>query len=111
MPLYTVTLDDAPAGHMLIVERWQDQESLTAHLETQETSAFLKKWMSTVKSDVLKYDASNERSLMDQLIGIQVTNQNFEDAAAMTHNQRPRNGANDMNAGASYGYAHHSIGW
>ncbi|SFB23152.1 Antibiotic biosynthesis monooxygenase [Lentibacillus halodurans] len=30
---YAVTLEDARAGRMLIVERWQDQESLTAHLE------------------------------------------------------------------------------
>jgi quinol monooxygenase YgiN len=62
---YAVTLDDAPAGRMLIVERWQDQESLTAHLLTQETTAFVEKWMSRMKGDVLKYDASNERSLMD----------------------------------------------
>jgi quinol monooxygenase YgiN len=30
---YAVTLDDAHAGRMLVVEQWQDQESLTVHLE------------------------------------------------------------------------------
>ena len=62
---YTVTLDDARAGRMLVAERWQDQESLTAHFERQETVTFLEKWMNRLKSDLLKYDASNERSLLD----------------------------------------------
>jgi quinol monooxygenase YgiN len=62
---YTVSLDDAPAGRLLVVERWRDQESLTAHLQTQETTAFVEKWLSRMKGSVLKYDASNERSLMD----------------------------------------------
>ena len=60
-----VAVDDAAAGRMLVVERWQDQASLTSHLETHRTATFLEKWMTRVKSDVLKYDASNERSLMD----------------------------------------------
>lgn len=62
---YAVTLEDARAGRMLIVERWQDQESLTAHFERQETVTFLKKWGNRIKSDILKYDASNERSFME----------------------------------------------
>jgi quinol monooxygenase YgiN len=62
---YAATLEDAPAERMLIVERWQDEESLAAHLQRQETTAFLKKWMSRMKGNVLKYDASNERTLMD----------------------------------------------
>jgi len=62
---YAVTLEDAPAGRMLIVQRWQDQESLTAHLERQKTAPFLKKWGNRIKIDVLKYDASDERSFMD----------------------------------------------
>lgn len=62
---YAVTLEDARAGRMLIVERWQDQESLTTHLETPKMVAFLKKWGGRLKSDLIKYDASNERSLME----------------------------------------------
>lgn len=61
---YSVTLDDAHAGRMLVVERWQDQESLTAHLEGQQAAAF-QKWLNRIKIDVQKYDALNERSLMD----------------------------------------------
>ncbi len=62
---YAVTLEDAHAGRMLIAQQWQDQESLTAHFERQETVTFLKKWGNRIKSDILKYDASNERSLME----------------------------------------------
>jgi quinol monooxygenase YgiN len=61
---YAVTLDDPHAGRMLVVERWQDQESLTAHLEGQQAAAF-QKWMNRIKIDVLKYEASNERPLMN----------------------------------------------
>jgi quinol monooxygenase YgiN len=62
---YMAALDDAPTGRMLIAERWQDQESLTAHIETQATAAFVAKWMGRMKSEVLKYDASNERAIVD----------------------------------------------
>jgi quinol monooxygenase YgiN len=62
---YAVTLNDASAGRMLVAERWQDEESLAAHLQAQETKTFLEKWASRMKSDVLRYDASNERSLLD----------------------------------------------
>ena len=62
---YTATVDDARSGRMLIAERWQDQESLTAHLESSTSTAFLTKWTKRLTSDVLKYDASNERSLTD----------------------------------------------
>ena len=62
---YTVTLDDASAGRMLVVERWRDEQSLDAHMQTQETKTFLEKWASRMQSDVLRYNASNERSLLD----------------------------------------------
>lgn len=61
---YSVTVDDASAGRVLVVERWQDQESLAPHLESLETTAFLKRWTGRMRSDVLKYDVSNARPLM-----------------------------------------------
>ena len=62
---YAFALEDARAGRMLIVQRWQDQGSLTAHLERQVTVTFLNKWGDRIKSDILKYDASNEYSFME----------------------------------------------
>ncbi|WP_083438358.1 putative quinol monooxygenase [Caldimonas brevitalea] len=62
---YAVALDDASAGRTLIVERWQDQESLTAHLDSPRVSNLLQKWMNRVRVDVSKFDASNERTLLD----------------------------------------------
>ena len=62
---YTVTSEDAAAGRLLIVERWRDQASLTAHLEAPHTAEFVSKWMNRMTNDLRKYDASNERSLMD----------------------------------------------
>ncbi len=61
---YAVTLDDAHAGRILVVERWHNQESLAAHLVGEQAAAF-QKWLNRIKIDVLKYDASDERSLMD----------------------------------------------
>ncbi|MBT2725585.1 antibiotic biosynthesis monooxygenase [Bacillus sp. ISL-75] len=62
---YAFTLEDARAGRMLTVQRWQDQESLTAHVERHETAPFLKKWGNRMRMDILKYDAMNERSFME----------------------------------------------
>jgi quinol monooxygenase YgiN len=62
---YSVTVDDVTAGRMLVAERWQDQESLVEHLERQEMEGFLNKWETRIKSDILKYDALNARSLME----------------------------------------------
>lgn len=62
---YTAALEDAATGRVLMVEKWRDQAALTAHLSTPETQAFLGKWAGKMKGDVLKYDASNERGLMD----------------------------------------------
>jgi quinol monooxygenase YgiN len=59
---YSVTLEDASAGRMLLVQRWQDQESLKAHLETPATVTFLTKWADRFKSELLQYDVSNERT-------------------------------------------------
>jgi quinol monooxygenase YgiN len=62
---YAFTLEDARAGRMLTVQRWQDQESLTTHVERHESAPFLKKWGNRMRMDILKYDISNERSFME----------------------------------------------
>jgi quinol monooxygenase YgiN len=61
---YAVALDDAPAGRMVVVEPWQDQASLTVHLEGPQTMSF-QKWMNRAKIDVLRYDASNVQPHVD----------------------------------------------
>ncbi len=61
---YAIALDDPSTGRMLVVERWRDQVALTAHLEASSTAAFVERWKDRMNGDVLKYDATNERSLM-----------------------------------------------
>ena len=34
---YAVAVDDQKLGRLLVVERWRDQQSLTAHLEAPDT--------------------------------------------------------------------------
>ncbi len=62
---YAVAVDDRSAGRLLVVERWRDQQSLTAHLRAPDTLAFVRRWQSRMHGDILKYDAANERKLMD----------------------------------------------
>jgi len=62
---YAVTIADPVAGRMLVVELWESQEALTAHLQNPATAAFLHEWSGRMQGDVRKYDAVNERSLMD----------------------------------------------
>lgn len=62
---YAVAVDDRTAGRLLVVERWRDQQSLTAHLQASDTLAFVRRWQSRMHGDILKYDAANERKLMD----------------------------------------------
>ena len=61
---YAVTLGDARAGRMVVAEPWQDQAPLTAHLEGPQTASF-QRWMNRIRIEVLRYDASNERPLID----------------------------------------------
>lgn len=64
---YSVAVADPAIGRMLVAERWQDQQSLAAHIQGRGVSEFVRKWSGRMRSDVLKYDASNERALSDQL--------------------------------------------
>ncbi|CAK7261903.1 MULTISPECIES: putative quinol monooxygenase [unclassified Shinella] len=62
---YDAALDDPGMGRLLIAERWTDQAALSAHLNTEETKAFVARWQGRMRGDVRKFDASNERSLQD----------------------------------------------
>jgi quinol monooxygenase YgiN len=62
---YDAALDDAKAGRWLIVERWTDEAALIAHLEAEDTAAFIARWRGRMQGDIRKYDAWNERSLAE----------------------------------------------
>ena len=62
---YAGALEDAAAGRMLVAERWTDQAALTAHLEAPDVRAFVQRWATRMRGDVLKFDGANERSLTD----------------------------------------------
>lgn len=56
---------DQNAGRLLIAERWSDQSALSAHLDAMDTKAFVREWRDRMQGDIRKYDAANERGLMD----------------------------------------------
>lgn len=60
---YSIALDDQASGRVLTVERWKSQDALTAHTQRPEMAEVMGKWMSRIKMDIQKYDASNERDL------------------------------------------------
>jgi quinol monooxygenase YgiN len=62
---YSTVGDSRKTGHIAVAERWQDQHSLTAHLEHEGTRAFIEKWSGRMRAEVMKYDAFNERSLVE----------------------------------------------
>lgn len=62
---YDTAVIDAPAGKLLITERWADQTALSNHLMASDTGAFINKWCNHMQSDVQKYDGLNERGLME----------------------------------------------
>lgn len=60
---YSIALDDQASGRVLTVERWRDQDALTAHTQRPEMAKVMGKWMSKIKMNIQKYDASNAREL------------------------------------------------
>jgi quinol monooxygenase YgiN len=62
---YAVSRDSADPGRLLVVERWQDQPSLTAHLDAPDTRAFVTRWQGRMRGNIRKYDAANERGVME----------------------------------------------
>ncbi|MBY2924362.1 antibiotic biosynthesis monooxygenase [Rhizobium leguminosarum] len=62
---YSAAVDDPQDGRLLVVEQWEDQASLSAHLEAADTVAFVDRWRGRMLGNIEKYDASNKRGLMD----------------------------------------------
>lgn len=62
---YDAAADDPHAARLLISERWADQAALSAHLLAADTIAFIRRWSGKMRGDIRKYDAFNERDIMD----------------------------------------------
>jgi len=62
---YTLAVDDAAQGRIVVLERWRDEPALRAHLATEHVKEFLEQVGDIVKSmDAKLYDVSNERDVM-----------------------------------------------
>jgi len=62
---YDVAVENPQKGRLLVSEYWTDQLALTAHLDANDTVAFIRRWRGRMQSNIRKFDASNERKLMD----------------------------------------------
>lgn len=62
---YDAAVDDPLSGRLLISERWVDQAALSAHLRAADTVAFVSRWSGKMRGEIRKYDALNERDIMD----------------------------------------------
>ncbi len=62
---FAVAPDRTQEGRMLVAERWRDQAALDAHLSAEDTAAFVARWRARMTSDVAKFDAANERTILD----------------------------------------------
>ncbi|MDA5641375.1 MULTISPECIES: putative quinol monooxygenase [Agrobacterium] len=62
---YDAAVDDPQSGRLLISERWVGQAALSAHLQAADTIAFVSRWSGKMRGELRKYDASNERDVMD----------------------------------------------
>jgi quinol monooxygenase YgiN len=56
---------DADTQRLRVVELWLNQTSLTAHLEADDTAAFVARWSNKMSGDMRKYDVVNPRMLTD----------------------------------------------
>lgn len=62
---YTLAVDDAAKGEIVVLERWSDEPALRAHLATEHVRVFLEQVGDIVRSmDAKLYDVSNERDVM-----------------------------------------------
>ena len=62
---YKAAVEDYQTGRLLISERWVDQDALNAHLIKTGTVEFINRWQGKMNGELFKYDACNERGLMD----------------------------------------------
>ncbi|MGC0787856.1 MULTISPECIES: putative quinol monooxygenase [Pantoea] len=62
---YNAAVEDYQTGRLLISERWLGQDALSAHLIRTDTVEFINRWQGKMKGELFKYDATNERGLMD----------------------------------------------
>lgn len=62
---YDAGVDDPHAARLLIAERWADQAALSAHLLAADTIAFVRRWSGKMRGEIRKYDAFNERDIMN----------------------------------------------
>lgn len=62
---FSCAIDNPEEGSMIMLERWRDQEALSAYLATPKVEALFAKWGSKMRNEVRKFDASNERAPMD----------------------------------------------
>lgn len=59
--LLSFCVDDATAGTITVLEKWQSQEALSAHLSTPQVQQIFTKWAPRMRNEVRMYDARNER--------------------------------------------------
>ncbi|NTF91618.1 antibiotic biosynthesis monooxygenase [Agrobacterium rhizogenes] len=62
---YEAAVEDPQSRRLLISERWTDQAALSAHLRASDTIAFVSRWSGKMRGEIRKYDATNERDIMD----------------------------------------------
>lgn len=62
---YNAAVEDYQTGRLLISERWLGQDALSAHIIRTDTVEFINRWQGKMKGELFKYDATNERGLMD----------------------------------------------
>ena len=63
---YSMAIEDAKNGRVIILEKWEDEASLKAHLSQPEVESFVELLQRVVTDiDLKMYDAQNERVVAD----------------------------------------------
>ena len=60
---YDTAVLDAASGRLLVAERWRDEAALAAHLQSDDTAAFIARWHERMLGDVCAYDVGTEHPL------------------------------------------------
>ena len=61
---YVMGADPADPGRIVLLEKWESDEALAAHAEALKTAPRSASTARPTSMSILRYDASNERSLM-----------------------------------------------